>query len=223
MPNRLSDIHVNFVSLVSKASVRDPQRPDQPRRFILYKAESGKDSQMARQGVIQLSDADVREGQAEYNRIAKDATGAVHSTAPAALLSADSDLTGTAREYGVDPAANEGRAAEVAVTDDHRAKARRALAELDGDPLFGGALGQLRSVANGSEPGESDGEDEVAKALIDVHDVLAKGDSLSPVVRGQVQKAERDLLYEYGMRESQGVRNAIQMREQYTKAGITLG
>lgn len=41
MPNRLSDLNVEFVSLVDRAAVRDPSNPTEPQKFLLWKAESG--------------------------------------------------------------------------------------------------------------------------------------------------------------------------------------
>ena len=39
MPNQVTDVHVRRVSFVKRASTRDPARPTEPRRHLLYKAE----------------------------------------------------------------------------------------------------------------------------------------------------------------------------------------
>jgi hypothetical protein len=44
MSNRLRDIKVDRVSFVDKAATRDPRDPTQPRRFLLFKSESGAPS-----------------------------------------------------------------------------------------------------------------------------------------------------------------------------------
>ena len=44
MPNQVSDVHVRRVSFVKRASTRDPARPTEPRRLLLYKAEGASDA-----------------------------------------------------------------------------------------------------------------------------------------------------------------------------------
>ena len=44
MSNQLRDIKVDHVSFVAKAATRDPRDPTQPRRFLLFKSESGAPS-----------------------------------------------------------------------------------------------------------------------------------------------------------------------------------
>jgi hypothetical protein len=39
MPNQLRDVHVGLVSFVDRAAQRSAQNPNQPQRFLLYKAE----------------------------------------------------------------------------------------------------------------------------------------------------------------------------------------
>lgn len=43
MPAQLRDIKVDFVSLVDRAAVRDPQNKSEPRRFLLFKREGATD------------------------------------------------------------------------------------------------------------------------------------------------------------------------------------
>lgn len=42
MANKLTDLTVEFVSLVDKAAVRDPQNPTQPQRLLVWKADTGR-------------------------------------------------------------------------------------------------------------------------------------------------------------------------------------
>ena len=39
MPSQLQDLKVDWVSLVDRAAVRNPQNKSEPRRFLLYKRE----------------------------------------------------------------------------------------------------------------------------------------------------------------------------------------
>jgi len=62
---QLKDLNVDWISLVDKASVRDPQQKTEPRRFLLYKREgavdkaSTKEAQMVGTGLgIGLSASD---------------------------------------------------------------------------------------------------------------------------------------------------------------------
>jgi hypothetical protein len=58
MPNRLTDLKVPRVSFVSRAAVRDPANPTEPRRFVFTKADDTdrKDPPMAA-ATTNLSDA----------------------------------------------------------------------------------------------------------------------------------------------------------------------
>jgi hypothetical protein len=42
MPNRLQDLTVDYVSLVDRAAVRDPQHKSEPRRFLVWKREGAE-------------------------------------------------------------------------------------------------------------------------------------------------------------------------------------
>jgi hypothetical protein len=41
MPNRLTDLNVEYVSLVDRAAVRNADNPTEPQRFLVWKAERG--------------------------------------------------------------------------------------------------------------------------------------------------------------------------------------
>lgn len=41
MPNALTDLTVEYVSLVDRAAVRDPQNPTEPQKFLVWKSDSG--------------------------------------------------------------------------------------------------------------------------------------------------------------------------------------
>ena len=45
MPNQLNNVKVAKVSFVGRAAVRDPDQPDQPRRFVLYKSDGSPDDE----------------------------------------------------------------------------------------------------------------------------------------------------------------------------------
>lgn len=57
MPNQLTDLSVEFVSLVDRAAVRDPANPAEPQKFLLWKAESGTPT-TPNQGDDPVSDLD---------------------------------------------------------------------------------------------------------------------------------------------------------------------
>jgi hypothetical protein len=45
MPNQLTDLVVEYVSLVDRAAVRDAEKPDEPMRFLLWKRDGGATDQ----------------------------------------------------------------------------------------------------------------------------------------------------------------------------------
>ena len=45
MPTQLTDLRVDFVSLVDRAAVRDPEKPDDPMRFLLWKRDQAPTDQ----------------------------------------------------------------------------------------------------------------------------------------------------------------------------------
>jgi hypothetical protein len=45
MANRLTDLQVEFVSIVDRAAVRDPQNPTEPQRFLVWKSDTTRDGE----------------------------------------------------------------------------------------------------------------------------------------------------------------------------------
>jgi hypothetical protein len=54
MPNEVTDVHVRRVSIVSRASTRDPLRPDEPRRALLFKSEADPTERNNDMSVVEL-------------------------------------------------------------------------------------------------------------------------------------------------------------------------
>lgn len=70
MPNRLSDVRADIVSFVDRAATRDPQKPTEPRRFLLFKREDGNPTPaLPAKGE---SDMDLAETQAALEKAEKD-------------------------------------------------------------------------------------------------------------------------------------------------------
>jgi hypothetical protein len=71
MASRLTNIQVRRVSFVKRAAVRDPADQSQPRRFILYKADTSTE----KDGVAQMARTTTNDG--DLN-VSSDAQAAIH-------------------------------------------------------------------------------------------------------------------------------------------------
>lgn len=80
--NQLTDIAVHRISLVDKASVRDPKHPDQPRRFLLVKKGTPMATSTAAAALRQIQsdhtdemDSDVRDRLAQIASLLDERAG----------------------------------------------------------------------------------------------------------------------------------------------------
>jgi hypothetical protein len=69
--NQVTDVDVRRVSFVKKASTRDPRRPTEPRRYLLFKAEGATDSErtddMAATATAPRTEAEVEQLESEWS------------------------------------------------------------------------------------------------------------------------------------------------------------
>lgn len=68
MPNQLKNLEVEFVSLVDRAAVRDPSSPTEAQRFLLWKAESGDNTDPTEGGTMNEAEQTAALQKAESER-----------------------------------------------------------------------------------------------------------------------------------------------------------
>jgi len=225
--NELTDLRVDWVSLVDSAAVRDPQNKSEPRRFLLFKRAAPHSTKgttpMPATGAVDLSKIDTSDIRAlEAARQAMAKAGTLH--------------------YAEDGTPLEGDVEETRLTPAERAAVDQALAALRGcdGAGVGGVRERLVGLANTGEgrfvgdaeasdvskdatgrvlshsavdlrTDEDEGdpdpdEDRIEKAMLRLHDAratLRKSDDATPADFAAIDDAERQLGEEY-MRKHSG-------------------
>jgi hypothetical protein len=179
---QLKDLKVDWVSIVSKAAVRDPTDPTKPRRLLLWKSEH--DSRLA--GLQEALDKIERE---KAHAIAgREAAEKAQKTAEEKLAKAGTH-TNTHKEK---KNMATGTASESDLSLAQQQRLVRAISMLEGDedhPGIAGGLEKLRGAAAGESALEK-----TERALTDMSALrveLAKSDAPNPLMQERVAKLER--------------------------------
>ena len=214
----LTDLHVETVSFVSRAAVRDPQRKDEPRRLLLWKSENARSHMAGLQEALSKVKREKKE--AEEGR---EAALKAQQTAEEKLAKAEAEdnnkesetdmattLTGSPSETELDLPQQQTLAQMIRMLEPH-----------ENHPTLGALLEKVKGAAGDSDD-RSEALEKVEKSLIEMsgsRDELRKSDA-GPAVIARHDKAERSLQDVYAYLSSgayQGERgellNAIQKSE----------
>jgi len=204
---QLKDLRVDFVSLVDRAAVRDPQNKSEPRRFLLYKRE-GYIEKAAEHAPLPDREKDITRRTAVRPRAKSRGPSGPMSSRAEQLSYLEQVSPSAAAVYKQHPTIGKEEMAtstdsELDVSAGARAGIQRALDVLkpyNDEPRIQALLTKLAAIgdpvgAGGDE--DADDADKVSKALEGVRATLSKADDLPPSTRENLHKAEMELQREY--------------------------
>jgi hypothetical protein len=194
----LTDLHVDTVSFVSRAAVRDPQRKDEPRRLLLWKSQDAH-SRMAQEAIdkAELAKREAVAAREVAEKSQKEAEAKLTKAATNITNKEKTDMSSTVTEPN------------LSLADQQTiARALSLLETVKGRPTVDDAIGELRGTTEGpedenNEPGDdwSSRVEKLAKALIGLDETaveLRKDDRPAAIAAAaRNNKAKEDAAREY--------------------------